>query len=170
MSYNNSGTISLAKRCVLCSADVEASAKYCGSCGAEQRGQAAGGPAAPPLSIPTFAPVAPPQALSAAMDELNEEQDKLIILLVRERLFLYMHWLIFLATNLFGVWLALKCYHEYVADEMTRLMMASTPLLYINCTALICLVPIKGTRREIARLKERLNFLRFQMEYNHLLK
>lgn len=92
-----------------------------------------------------------------------------MILLARERLFLYMHWLIFLAVNLFGLWMALKCYNEYLGDEMTKIMMGSTPLLYINSCALMCIVPILGTRKEIARLKEKLNYVNFQIEYNHLL-
>lgn len=159
--------------CPVCYAPAQATAKFCGNCGALS-GDARTASPQPVVgtrqmpTVPAFAPVAP-RAVPGAIAELREEQAKLLILLVRERLFLYLHWLGFLSTNLFGIWLALKCYNEYLGDEMTRLMMASTPLLYINLLTLLFLLPIKGTRREIARLKERLNYSKFQMEYNHLL-
>ena len=120
------------------------------------------------LTVPNFATVAP-RHIRNPNNELRTEAAKLMLLLARERLFLYSHWLIFLAINLFGFWMALKCYNEYFGDDLTKLMMGSTTLLYINCCALLCIVPIRGTKREIARLKEKLNYVRFQIEYSHLL-
>jgi hypothetical protein len=46
--------------------------------------------------------------------------------------------------------------------------MAFTPLFFINSIALACLSPIKGTKREIARLKEKLTYVKFQVEYQNL--
>jgi len=119
-------------------------------------------------TVPNFAPVAPKQ-IRGGNPALKEERARLMVLLARERLFLYTHWLLFTAINLIGLFIAYRCYIEYLADEMTRLMMATTPLLFINCIALMFIVPINGTRKEIARLKERLKYIRFQIEYNHLI-
>lgn len=122
----------------------------------------------PAVPVPDFVMVAK-HRVKGPSEELRAEANKLMVLLARERIFLYMHWLIFLGLNLWGFWLALKCYNEYLGDEMTKLMMGSTPLLYINSCALMCIVPILGTRKEIARLKEKLHYVKFQIEYSHLL-
>ena len=90
-------------------------------------------------------------------------------MLARERFFLIMHAALFLATNLIGFFLALKCYLEFIGDPMSKLVMATTPLVFINALSLMFLVPISGTRKQIARLKEELAYIRFQMEYGHLL-
>ena len=47
--------------------------------------------------------------------------------------------------------------------------MAGTPLMFINIPVLMSLVPINGTRKEIAKLKEKLSYVRFQIEFNHLM-
>lgn len=100
--------------------------------------------------------------------ELKEELAKLIVLLARERMFLYMHCGIFLCANLFGFYVAMRCYNGFIGDEMSKLMMAMTPLLFINAVALAGLSPIKGTKREIARLKEKLTYVKFQIEYRNV--
>lgn len=46
--------------------------------------------------------------------------------------------------------------------------MALFPLLFVNGVALGSLVPIKGTKKEIARLKERMTYLHYQIEYVNL--
>jgi hypothetical protein len=160
--------------CVACSHDCEPGAKYCSNCGLLIDSRHLAGYVQEqvteqlPLAVPNFAPVSP-RHVRAPSEDLRAEAGKLMLLLARERLFLYMHWLIFLGINLIGFWIAHKCYTEYLGDDLTRIMMGSTPILYINSTALICIVPIRGTRKEIARLKEKLNYLKFQIEYGHLL-
>lgn len=159
--------------CVACSHTCELGAKFCSECGTviDHRmvvHYEAKTELQPALAVPNFAPVAQ-RHKKGPSEELRAEAGKLMVLLARERIFLYMHWLIFLGINLWGFWLALKCYNEFIGDEMTKLMMGSTPLLYINSCALMCIVPILGTRKEIARLKEKLNYVRFQIEYSHLL-
>jgi len=160
--------------CVTCAHDCEQGAKFCSECGtvidqstaaqyAQLHEARHGHPAAP-----SFATVAQSH-VRGPNEGLRVEAGKLMLLLARERLFLYIHWLFFLGINAFGVWTALKCYNEYFGDDMTRIMMGSTPILYINSLSLLCIVPIHGTKKEIARLKEKLNYIRFQMEYSHLL-
>ena len=90
---------------------------------------------------------------------------QLIVLLARERLFLYMHCFIFLSMNLTGFYFALTAYHGFIGDELTRFVVALIPMTVINLLALACLIPIKGTKREIARLKERISHVRFQIDY-----
>lgn len=126
---------------------------------------------APPDASPAFMPafIRPAQMDVREVESIQAELAKLYVLLARERLFLYMHWLIFLGTNLLGFWMSLKCYTDFIGDEMSKLMIASTPFLFINSVALCCLVPIKGTRAEIVHLKERIEHLRFKLEFGHLL-
>jgi len=173
MSYNQSRTAFKTTLCPSCANVIEAGSKFCGVCGSPaatiygHHGAAA--PIVKPITtVPTFAPVAPGPVLGA-VSELHEEAGKIIVKLVRERLFLYLHCCLFVALTVVGLFLAVRCYVDYIGDEMTKLIMSCTPLMFINLSALCCLVPIKGTRREIARLKERLNYVKFQIEYNHLL-
>ncbi len=173
MSQNQSRTAFRATLCPSCANVIEAGSKFCGVCGSPS-GTVHGhrGPITPltkPLpTVPAFAPVAPGPVIKAVSD-LQDEAGRLIVQLVRERLFLYLHCLLFLALTAVGLFLAGRCYSDYIGDEMTKLMMACTPLMFINLSALCCLVPIKGTRHEITRLKEKLNYVKFQIEYNHLL-
>jgi hypothetical protein len=120
-----------------------------------------------PTRTPNFARVVP-KIQKPIPSELNEEIRKLIINLARERLFLVMHLTIFLGANALGVTLAIVAYNGYIADELTRCVMALTPMFFINTIALACLAPIKGTKREIQRLKERLTYMKFQVEYLNL--
>lgn len=117
-------------------------------------------------STPKFATVAP--QIQHADPRVQSELNKHTVLLARERLILYWHCLVYLAVNLFGFWLSLKAYNEYVADELTRGVIALTPLLFINAIALVFLSPIKNTKNEIHRLKERIKYLRIQIEYENI--
>jgi hypothetical protein len=101
--------------------------------------------------------------------ELRKEAAKVMVLLARERICLYFHWALFIGLNLLGCWLAVRCYFEFIGDEMTKSMVASTPFLFINSIALCCIVSIRGTRKEIARLKEHAQFIKFKMEFGHLM-
>lgn len=118
-------------------------------------------------AAPAFAKVQP-KTKRPIPKELQEELTQLLCLVARERLFLYMHCLIFLSMNLFGFWLSMRAYNGYIGDEITKGIIALTPLMFINTVALACLAPIKGTKREIARLKEKLSYVRFQIEYHNL--
>lgn len=100
--------------------------------------------------------------------EMREELGKMMVLLARERIFLILHCLNFLFINSVGFWLALKAYNEYNADEITKTVIALTPLMFINSFALVCLSPIKGTKIEIGRLKEKIKYLRIQIEYSSI--
>jgi hypothetical protein len=118
---------------------------------------------APP---PNFAKVNP--QLQHVDPTLKAELDKQEVLLARERFFLYTHCIIFLCVNLFGFWLSLKAYNEYNADELTKGIISLTPLLFINSVALVTLSPIKNTKQQIHRLKEKIKFLRIQIEYRNI--
>lgn len=89
--------------------------------------------------------------------------------LARERIFLLMHWGLFIGTNLLGCWLAMKCYNEFIGDEMSKIMVASTPFLFINSLAMLFIVVIRGTRKEISRLKERISYVKFKIDFGHLM-
>ncbi|MBI4532300.1 MAG: hypothetical protein HY711_00010 [Candidatus Melainabacteria bacterium] len=174
MSHSFATAAPIKPGCLACANSLEPGAKFCGTCGTPTQigthgHQALAILSKPPNKVPGFAPIVP-RPVPGAIQEFQQELGKIIVLLARERLFLYFHWLTFLALNASGVVISFKCYFGYLGDELTRLMMASTPLLYVNCLALLCIVPIRGTRKEIARLKERLNFVKFQIEYFHLLK
>ncbi|MBX9723633.1 MAG: hypothetical protein K2X81_19670 [Candidatus Obscuribacterales bacterium] len=121
---------------------------------------------AQPQSLPSFA--VPKLTAAPRTTELNVEASKVMALLARERIFLYVHILTFLAINLFGCWVAWTCYTGFIADEVSKTMIAMTPFLFVNSLALLCIPNIKGTRAEISRLKERLNYTRFNIEYGHL--
>lgn len=170
--------------CSNCNDYIEPQAKFCGSCGfivapnsfniyefPEQHARLISleqSQAATPKEVPSFALPKTAKKDSPKVVELTEEVSKIMVLLARERIFLYIHILTFLAINLFGCWVAWKCYADFIGDEMSKMMIASTPFLFINSLALLVIVPIKGTRAEISRLKERLSCVRFNMEFGHL--
>ncbi len=124
-------------------------------------------PLPPSGGAPTFAKVSTNSKISP---ELVREMQTLNASIIRERLFLLMHCGIFLVCNLVGFYLALACYYGVHGDEVTKLVMAFTPLTAINAVALACLAPIKGTRREIVRLIEKKQYVQFQMEYSGLMR
>jgi hypothetical protein len=100
--------------------------------------------------------------------ELKQELGKLIVLLARERMFLYFQVACFLAINMIGFYLAMRAYNEYAGDEVTKFIISLTPMMFINTLALVILCPIKGTKREIARLKEKLSYVKFQIDYRNV--
>jgi hypothetical protein len=97
------------------------------------------------------------------------ELAKLMVLLARERLFLLFHFGVWLCVNLIGFWMSLKCYNEFIGDEMTKIMIGCSPFWVFNILGLTCLVPIRGTRKSIARLKEQIAHARFVVDYGHLM-
>ncbi|MBI1271437.1 hypothetical protein GC174_13490 [bacterium] len=122
------------------------------------------------VAAPRFAREGKAQAKRTQLPEsLVREMQSLNALLLRERIFLGIHWTIFVTANLIGFYLASKCYAGFVGDEVTRFIMALTPLTFINAVALACLAPIRGTRREIARVKERMQYLKVQLDYGNLI-
>lgn len=125
-------------------------------------------PEPPKASLPSFARIGASHR-KPVKPELITERNKVRLLLARERIFLYMHIFIMIAVQAIGSFFAYRCWTEYIADEMTRCMMTMTPLMFINLTGLICLVPIRGTRKEISKLKEKLTYVLFQIEFSHLL-
>jgi hypothetical protein len=169
--------------CSNCNDYLESEAKFCGSCGfivapnsfslselTEQQARLLSRPSAPMDDdapyVPSFAvPVTQP---NRRVTELSDEAHKLMVLLARERIFLYFLIASFLCINLFGCWAAWTCYSGFNGDEMSKMVMASTPFLFINLVALVVIVPIKGTKKEIARLKTRLSHTQFNLEYGHL--
>jgi hypothetical protein len=120
-----------------------------------------------PQRTPSFAQVSS-KISTEVPNELREEINNLVCLLLRERMFLFIHWGIFLSMNLLGLFLSITAYNGYNGDELTKSVIAMTPLMFINTIALACLAPIKGTKREIARLRERLSYVRFQVEYHNM--
>lgn len=117
---------------------------------------------------PNFAAQSKPQS-KGIPESFVREMQSLNAILLRERIFLAIHWSIFLAANLLGFYLAAKCYGGFHGDEVTRFVLALTPLTFINAVALACLAPIRGTRREISRVKERMQYLKVQIEYGNLI-
>lgn len=101
--------------------------------------------------------------------ELKEELGKIIVLLARERIFLFTHTSLFLLTNAFGLWLTFITYRGFNGDELAKCMIALVPLIFINAVALAFLIPIKGGKHQIAHLRERLSFIKFQIEHRNLL-
>lgn len=118
------------------------------------------------VATPSFAKNA--RQNKALPPEMVAEMGGLMASLVREQIFLLLHWLVFVVVSLIGLWIATICYVEFAGDELSKLMMASTPLMFINLTALTSLVPIKGTKREIARINERMTYLKFAMELDKI--
>jgi len=158
--------------CRSCGNELEFAAKFCGNCGCV----AAEGSEptadiqlveAPLPSLPNFAQVSPKSA-GQINSEFQAEADRIMILLARERFFLFIHWFCFIGLNLLGVWLAIKCYVEFIGDDVSKLMMACTPLLFINSLALMCIIPLRGTKKQVAHLEEQLSYIKFQVEFKQL--
>jgi hypothetical protein len=100
--------------------------------------------------------------------EIRSEIGAVLVGLAREKVFLVIHWCVFLGMNCLGLFLAFTAYNQYIGDELTKTVMGFTPIFFINTIALACLAPIKGTKREIERLREKLKYLKFQVEYHSL--
>jgi hypothetical protein len=119
-------------------------------------------------NLPAFAQITPAR-LKPINPKLLESEQKTILTLVREHLFLYFHWLVFLFFSAVGLGLAAKCYVEFDGDLISRFMMAIIPVLVINTTACCSLICVHGTNKKIARLKEELHHVWLQIEYEYLL-
>jgi hypothetical protein len=104
----------------------------------------------------------------AALREKQVELAKMMVVLARERIFLLFHFLLFAGINLIGLWLSVKCYNEFIGDEMTKLMIGCSPFWIFNILGLACLIPIRGTRDSIANLKEQIAHMKSAIEYLHL--
>lgn len=174
-----SGPVKAIVHCFICNEELVPAAKFCGECGEsatpkqnaftnpnlgsdylnEQRAKVAG--------TPKFARVSQ-QMKRSIPPQLKQEYCKVSCLLARERAFLIMHYSVFFIASFFGLWCAFQAYNGLNADEMTRGVVAFIPLITINSLAFACLVPIKGTRREVSRMKERLTYLHYQIEYINL--
>lgn len=172
MSFNSQTATRTGTRCADCSSPNDAGARFCGECGASMHrpqsdtaqspcNNAPGGGQAPSFARPRTRTTVDPA--------VSRELGSLLVLLMRERIFLVLHWTIFVTLSLVGFGLAMKCYTEFHGDDMSKLMMAITPMLFINLTALVCLTPIKGTKREIERIQEKIAYLKFSVRFKHLL-
>lgn len=102
--------------------------------------------------------------------KVRAEINQIMSALFRERFILILNTIILLGVNLFGFCLSLKAYTEFNGDEMCKLVIAFTPFLFVNGVGCVALIPIRGTKREIYRLQQRLQFLRAQMDYSHLMR
>ncbi|MCC6979128.1 MAG: hypothetical protein IT343_12460 [Candidatus Melainabacteria bacterium] len=157
--------------CGKCSESVEAQAKFCGQCGnimhvpahsssSEQKSVRCTN------TTPTFA--------KARFDDVGPkvraEINQIMSALFRERFILILNTFVLLGVNLVGFCLSLKAYTEFNGDEMCKLIIAFTPFLFVNGVGCVALIPIRGTKREIYRLQQRLQFLRAQMDYQHLMR
>ena len=115
--------------------------------------------------VPSFAHV----RNTAQVQQQQVELAKLAVILARERLFLLFHFIVWGLMNIVGFTLALKCYNEFIGDEMTKICIACTPFWLFNIIGLNSIHMIKKTRRNIARTKEQLAHQRFKVDYGHLL-
>jgi hypothetical protein len=177
--------------CSRCSHFIEPASRFCGNCGepaslavrlghntfhAQTQAQVASNLAnmqaesyyrSHQQNTPTFAN--PKRKRRPIPPEIREEMNGIITHLIRERFFLLMHWTIFLITNLIGFAMAIKCYAEFIGDDVSKTMVAMTPLLFINMLGLCCLAPIKGTKGEISRLKDRMTNLKLRLEFDSII-
>ena len=177
--------------CLHCSAAIHASdtsSKFCGNCGAPRMHSRFGPGNVDPIisktaiqssnaineklaqstnrSTPAFAKNK--RQSRSIPPEMRAEMASLMAAELRERIFLFMHYAVFLVTNMIGLFISVKCYVEFAGDELAKMMIAATPLMFINLIALCGLVPIKGTKKEIARIKERMTYLKLAMEFDSI--
>lgn len=159
--------------CVHCSCEMELGARFCGDCGVGVTVATMAKPGASPSpqpnavnkAVPQFAHLSGGKKKRRINPELSAELGGLLTLLLRERIFLVIHCIIFLLVNLFGFSLSIECYTGYIGDEATKIVMAMTPLMFINTIGLACMSPIRGTKKEIARIKEKIQYVRFRMDF-----
>lgn len=100
---------------------------------------------------------------------MADELESLTVVLWRERIFLLAFWAAFIAVNLTGFALSVECFTRFIGDTISKLIMAGTPFLFVNIPSLLCFLLINGAKRQIARLKEKINYTRFRMEHSYLL-
>lgn len=156
-------------RCGQCNEEIESRAKFCGQCGnvmvvPHKARHEDSKPVRCTNELPSFA-----RAQFADMTpKVRAEINSIMSALFRERFILILNTVVLLGVNLFGFSLSLKAYTEFNGDEMAKLIIAFTPFLFVNGVGFVAMIPIRGTKREIYRLQQRLQFLRAQMEYTHL--
>ena len=165
--------VQTAAACPSCTAVMEPKASFCGNCGRTAR-EWTGSHAVPITHVIAHRPFpafvqATPGPSKSTLAERNAELEEVTSLLLRERIFLVTHWTLFLGLNLWGLSLAVEGYGRIIGDPLTKLVMAGTPLMFINASTLMFLVCITGTRRQISRVKERLKYIQFQIDYSNLL-
>lgn len=151
--------------CQSCGQSHPKTSKFCNHCG-----QAKAAPQEPTLvttRTPAFAH-AHSQKSQGVPAELQEELGGVLIAVARERLFLYFHWLVFLGVHALGFVLAYMMYQDFAGDEASKILFALPPLFFFNVTAFFCLPIIKSTRFQISRLKEKLTYLHYRIEYHEL--
>lgn len=115
-------------------------------------------------AIPSFAK--PMQTFSP---KIQKELDDHMLMLMREKIFLCFLFGLFVCINLFGFWCSMQCYMGFIGDELTKLVMAGTPFLFINTLAIASIIPIKGTKKEIARLEQMITSLKLQLDHSSVI-
>lgn len=157
--------------CAKCGESIEAQAKFCGQCGNIMHLPQ---PTSSNEPKATRCTNATPSFAKARFDDIapkvRAEINQIMSALFRERFILILNTVVLLGVNLFGFSLSLKAYTEFNGDEMCKLVIAFTPFLFVNGVGMVALIPIRGTKREIYRLQQRLQFLRAQIDYNHLMR
>lgn len=158
-------------RCGQCGEFIESQAKFCGQCGNVMAvPQNTRGPLQVERSprctneVPRFARA----QFSDITPKVKAEINQIMSALFRERFLLILNTIVLLGVNLFGFFLSIKAYTEFIGDDVAKLVIAFTPFLFVNSIGFITMIPIRGTKREIYRLQQRLQFLRAQMDYSHL--
>jgi hypothetical protein len=153
--------------CRSCFQPHQVEAKFCGNCGNATANAQAAMPEtdAQPHQAPKFAHI----NHSEIPKELLQELGDLLVVLIRERLFLYFHCTAFVVLTVAGIWLSFKVYNGFIGDEVTRVILSLTPMLFVNCISFGIIAPIMGTKREIQKLKYRLLLVRHRIEYRAIL-
>lgn len=158
-------------KCGQCGEPIERQAKFCGQCGNLMAiPQSMRGPLQvertprctnelPRFARAQFADITP---------KVKAEINQIMSALFRERFILILNTIVLLGVNLFGFFLSIKAYTEYIGDDVAKLVIAFTPFLFVNSIGFVTMIPIRGTKREIYRLQQRLIFLKAQMDYSHL--
>ena len=158
-------------KCRHCNAPVASRFKFCGTCGCRQewcKNSQQNKQLQPfPDSIPRFAHI-PTQAGGDERKRLEEETQRLIFLLARTRILLYLNCLAFLIVNLFGLALAFACHSQFIGDGFSKCAFAGISILFVNCPAMLFILPINLARREIAILKQKIHYSLFKLEFRHL--
>lgn len=158
-------------KCGQCGEIIESQAKFCGQCGnvmaipqnmRTARSETKNTRCA--NDMPTFARA----RFEDVTPKVRAEISAIMSALFRERFLLILNTIVLLGVNLFGFSLSIKAYMEFNGDEMAKLVIAFTPFLFVNGIGCVAMIPIRGTKREIYRLQQRLQFLRAQMDYSHL--
>ena len=145
--------------CSSCGGSHPGKSKFCTNCGQPKSNvvQPVGTQPAP-----IFAHLHSNLQARAIPNELQTELGRLLVAIARERLFLYFHWLAFLAFHVSGFMLAYNMYQDFAGDEATKVLVCMPPLFFLNLTAFFMLPIIKTTRFQITRLKEELTYIHYR--------